>query len=380
VKRTRAILLILATIAAMGAIAAPSGAAASQPTPRWVLHTQRYPGSISNGVRAMVSPAAVAAQAKRLRASGAVAAPALQNVQMNDDSNPPLPQNETAVAYNTRNPLIAVAASNDYVSGGVAIMRTTNGGQSWRTTRVTPQFLGTRDFCSGGDPAVAYSHRDRAFYISQLCFFRALPFSEVHVIKSVDNGKTWTPGRQAARAASNFDYTTGTVDDTIFNDKEYIAVDNTPTSPHYGRLYVTYTKFHLLADGSSDYCPIQLAYTDTIPTANPSLTVFSHTRWCPTPPAPAGSASRPTSSACPRSNATGPWTSPTPWRSATPPWTTASGCRSRPTAGPASSPARSTSTSRASSSTTPTPATCCPRPPSGPPTPRRWTTTRPAAP
>ena len=165
-KRTRAILLILATIVAMLAMAAPPGAAASQPTPRWLLHTQRYPGSISNGVQAMVSPAAVAAQARRLRASGAVAAPALQNVQMNDDSNPPLPQNETAVAYNTRNPLIAVAASNDYVSGGVAIMRTTNGGQSWRTTRVTPQFRGTGDFCSGGDPAVAYSHRDRAFYIS----------------------------------------------------------------------------------------------------------------------------------------------------------------------------------------------------------------------
>jgi hypothetical protein len=214
VKRTRVILLILATVAAMLAMAAPSGAAASQPTPRWVLHTQRFSGGISNGVRAMVSPAAVAARARHLRASGTAAAPALANVQMNDDSNPPLPQNETAVAYNTRNPLIAVAASNDYVSGGVAIMRTANGGQSWRTTRVTPQFLGTRDFCSGGDPAVAYSHRDRAFYISQLCFFRALPFSEIHVIKSVDNGKTWTPGRQAARAASNYDYTTGTVDDT----------------------------------------------------------------------------------------------------------------------------------------------------------------------
>jgi hypothetical protein len=222
----------------------------------------------------MASPAAVAARARHLRASGAVSsqvlsAQALRNVQMNDDSNPPLPQNETSVAYNTRNPLIAVAASNDYVSGGVAIMRTANGGQSWRTTRVTPQFRGTGDFCTGGDPAVAYSHRDRAFYISQLCFFRALPFSEVHVIKSVDNGRTWTPGRQAARAASNFDYATGTVDDSIFNDKEYIAVDNTPTSPHYGRLYVTYTKFHLLADGSSDYCPIQLSYTDTIPTTDP---------------------------------------------------------------------------------------------------------------
>jgi hypothetical protein len=123
----------------MLAAAAPSGAATSQPTPRWVLHTQRFSGGISAGVRAMVSPAAVAAQARHLRASGAAAAPALANVQMNDDSNPPLPQNETSVAYNTRNPLIAVAASNDYVSGGVAIMRTANGGQSWRTTRGTPQ-------------------------------------------------------------------------------------------------------------------------------------------------------------------------------------------------------------------------------------------------
>jgi hypothetical protein len=144
VKRTRIILLAMATIAAMVAAAAPSGAAASQPTPRWVLHTQRFPGGISNGVRAMASPAAVAAQARHLQASGAAAAPALQNVQMNDDSNPPLPQNETSVAYNSRNQLIAVAASNDYVSGGVAIMRSANGGQSWRTTRVTPQFLGTR--------------------------------------------------------------------------------------------------------------------------------------------------------------------------------------------------------------------------------------------
>jgi hypothetical protein len=288
VKRTRAILVVLAASAAMLAVAAPSGAAPRRPTPRWGLHTPRFSGGISNGVRAMATPAAVAARARHLRASGAVAGPALANVQMNDDSNPPLPQNETSVAYNTRNPLIAVAASNDYVSGGVAIMRTANGGQSWRTTRVTPQFRGTGDFCSGGDPAVAYSHRDRAFYISQLCFFRALPFSEVHVIKSVDNGRTWTPGRQAARAASNFDYTAGTVDDTIFNDKEYIAVDNTPTSPHYGRLYVTYTKFHLLADGSSDYCPIQLAYTDTIPTANPSLTVFGHTPVVPDAPGAGG--------------------------------------------------------------------------------------------
>jgi hypothetical protein len=167
-------------------------------------------------------------------------------------------------------------------------MRTANGGRSWRTIRITPQFAGTRDFCTGGDPAVAYSHRDRAFYVSQLCFFRALPFSEIHVFKSVDNGASWTPGRLAARAASNFDYASGTVDESIFNDKEYIAVDNTPGSPHYGRLYVTYTKFHILPDGSSDYCPIQLSYTDAIPTADPSQAVFTHTPVVPDAPGGGG--------------------------------------------------------------------------------------------
>jgi len=289
VRRARCILLVLAVLGALLAVVVPSGApaGAANAAPRWVLHTQRFSGGISSGVRAMVSPEAVAAQAKHASVVAA-AGSGLHNVQMNDDSNPPLPQNETAVAASLSNPLVAVAASNDYVSGGVAIMRTANGGRTWATTRVTPQFLGTRDFCSGGDPAVAYSLRDKAFYISQLCFFRALPFSEVQVYKSVDNGKTWTPGREAARAASNFDYTTGTVDDTIFNDKEYIAVDNTPTSPHYGRIYVSYTKFHLLADGSSDFCPIQLSYTDTIPTTNPSLTVFQHTAVVPDAPGSGG--------------------------------------------------------------------------------------------
>ena len=196
---------------------------------------------------------------------------------MNTDSNPPLPQNETAVAVSLANPKIAVAAGNDYVSGGNIVMRTADGGRNWKSTRVTPSFGGTGDVCSGGDPSVAYSRRDHVFYMGQLCFFRTLPFSEVQVYVSRDNGKTWTPGRAAARAATNFNYTTGTVDTSTFNDKDYIAVDNTPTSPHYGRLYVGYTKFHMLPSGFSDYCPLQLSYTDSVNMANPSLTTFQHT-------------------------------------------------------------------------------------------------------
>ena len=212
---------------------------------------------------------------------------------------------------------MAVAAANDYVSGGVVVMRTSDGGQHWASTRITPQFRGTRDFCNGGDPAVAYSRRDGAFYLSQLCFFRALPYSEVQVYKSVDNGATWTPGRQAARAASNFDYSTGTVDESIFNDKEYITVDNNPTSPHYGRLYVTYTKFHIQPNGFSDYCPIQLAYTDSIPTQNPALTTCRTRRSSRTTPAATARAPRRTSSPTRWSSGTGRSTSGSSPRSAT---------------------------------------------------------------
>jgi hypothetical protein len=99
----------------------------------------------------------------------------------------------------------------------------------------------------------------------------------VQIYVSRDNGLHWTPGRQAARAATNFDYQTLNVDISIFNDKEYIAVDNWPASPHFGRLYVTYTKFHILESGFSDYCTIQLSYTDLVNLTDPSKTAFAHT-------------------------------------------------------------------------------------------------------
>jgi hypothetical protein len=277
-RRIAGVLLATGLVAATFLAAAPGQAAGKAATPRWILHIQRYPGGISNGVRAMVSAQAESARATA-RKTGGAAAPASSgpNVQMNTDSNPPLPQNETAVAVSLANPKVAVAAANDYVSGGNVVMRTLDGGRHWVSTRVTPFFAGTRDTCSGGDPSVAYSRRDHAFYMGQLCFFRSLPFSEVQVYVSRDNGRTWTPGLEAARAASNFDYSTRTVDTSVFNDKDYIAVDNTPSSPHYGRLYVGYTKFHMLPSGFSDYCPLQLSYTDTFNAANPSLTTFQHT-------------------------------------------------------------------------------------------------------
>jgi hypothetical protein len=196
--------VVLGLVATSGSAALPSPSSAtpdSVKAPRWVLHVERFSGGISNGVRAQ-APDATTVRSARVQgqpAGAAASSAGFRNVEMNDDSFPPMPQNETAVDYSRADPRVAVAAANDYVSGGVVVMRTGDGGKSWRSTRVTPQFGGTRDFCSGGDPSVAYSSRDHAFYLTQLCFFRSLPFSEVQLFKSVDDGATWTPGRQGGQ-------------------------------------------------------------------------------------------------------------------------------------------------------------------------------------
>jgi len=269
------LLLTSTLLTVTGDVLLKSEVDAADSKPRWVLHVERFSGGISNGVRFSLDPGVVEAQRRN---AAALTEPRSigSNVQMNSDSYPGVPQNEESVAYSLEDPLVAVAAANDYVSGGVVVMRTNDGGQHWRSLRVVPQYVPTRDFCSGGDPAVAYSLRDHAFYLSQLCFFRAASPSEVHVFKSVDGGKTWTPGRFAAVAATNYSPTFGLDDPSFFNDKEYIGVDNYPGSPHYGRIYVSYTRFHMLPDGFSDSCPIQLSHTDEIPSENPSLTSWKH--------------------------------------------------------------------------------------------------------
>lgn len=279
-------------VVSLAGASSPPAASSNATAPRWVLHVERYSGGISSGVRASLEAASAAPAAPTRGAAPASNAPSTVtsgNVQMDENSYPPLPQNETAVALNPQNENIAVAASNDYVDGGITVMRTSDGGHTWATTRVVPVYNQPGDplsgnSCQGGDPSVAYSARDHVFYASQLCFFRGSPQSEIEVFLSRDNGRTWTPGRQAAVVATNFSPSLGGPDTSVFNDRPTLTVDNTPTSPHYGRLYITWTKFHMLPSGFSDYCPIQAAYTDNVPAFNPALTTFQHTAVVPDNP------------------------------------------------------------------------------------------------
>jgi hypothetical protein len=285
-------LLSLSALAIVIALAALGPATAATPrAPRWVRHVMHYSGGISNGVREHLAVAQGKTTTTKLatRAAHLAAFPSLQNVQLNGDTDPPLPQDEPGIALNLDDPMNAVAAANDYTGDGFWIGYTTDGGETWTSQWKDPKFSFDGSRCFASDPTVAYSVRDAAFYMGTLCYFSTTPASEIHVWKSTDGGATWTPSTKAAVVVTNR-ASDGTIDASVFNDKELMAVDNEPTSPHYGRIYVTYTKFHMTGGSyaRSDYCPIQAAYTDSIPTANPSTSVWQHTAVVPDDPGGSG--------------------------------------------------------------------------------------------
>ena len=291
-KRSRisAVLVVMAGLMALG-----TSLAAASTTPRWVKHVRNYPGGISGGVRAYLDSGTSRARAGLMGMPGASsfsrpASPVtLHNLKVNSqDASPPVPQNETQVVHNVFNDRIAVAGANDYVNGGSQLYRTADGGQHWSSQFRSSAVLETGDFCGGGgDPALTYSRRDHAFYFAQLCFFGNHTESEIEVLRSLDNGKTWTGSLNGAYPVSNFVPATQDFDSSRFFDKEQITVDNHRSSPHYGRIYVTYIKFHMRPNGFSDYCPVQVAYTDSVdPNGDGDLTdsVWKHTRVVPNKP------------------------------------------------------------------------------------------------
>src|SRR3954451_19801295 len=101
---------LAAVLIGVAGLMALTASVAMGSTPPWVKHVERYPGGISNGVRAYTDPGLQRAQAAT-RLSGAPSSTAgqersarnLNNLQVNQDSSPPLPQNETQIVHNPFN-------------------------------------------------------------------------------------------------------------------------------------------------------------------------------------------------------------------------------------------------------------------------------------
>jgi hypothetical protein len=162
-------------------------------------------------------------------------------------------QNETAIAVDPNDSRHIVTSYNDYRRGDgtCGTSYSQDGGRTWNDSTAPNGF--TRGFGgfareywqAGGDTSVAWDSQGNAYLSCQL-FNRGQPTSPnpdlsstFVVFRSTQNGgASWDfPGRYVTL---NQD-TAGA--GAILEDKQYLTVDNSVTSPFRDRLYVTWTEF-----------------------------------------------------------------------------------------------------------------------------------------
>lgn len=202
------------------------------------------------------------------------------NVTVNQDTAG-APQNETAIAVDPQRPLRVVAAANDYVTrtwsctvgttpcsalgdGYSGTYVSNDGGQTWCCASNDPNHLGTLipgvehltggPYDAGGDPSLAFDSQGNVYYAG-LGFDRTAPPNAITV-----NRGTFDASGQLHWSAPTF--INATTSPSIFNDKEWIAVDRNASSPFRDRVYVTWTRFVFNPqNGAYVQSPIAVAYS-----------------------------------------------------------------------------------------------------------------------
>ncbi len=150
-------------------------------------------------------------------------------------------QGEVQVVANPNNPRQIVAASNTAARFSLgcgprtvqSVYYSSDGGATWGHTCAPADTDYGLDCAAyggvvfGSDPAVVWTH-DNQVYLNHLmvCFNGVNLFSTV-IAHSPDGGVTWN-----ARGVIKDSWATGDVE-----DKEFLAIDNNPGSPYFGRLY-----------------------------------------------------------------------------------------------------------------------------------------------
>ncbi len=238
-------------------------------------------------------------------ATGAGAAPAAADRQANSPQVQGVPssdttavfptnkQNEPTIAINPLNPSVLLAGANDEQRqppcgpgpvrgpavelsdcsffpgvGTSGIYRSTDGGASWVNLGLLDDQAAwlAGDLVSDGDPVITFGPRPNAegafsyangvrAYYSTLASWKPgrSPYppnkapEALAVSYSDDNGTTWSAPVLATVKDNPND----------FNDKEWIAVDDSPSSPFFGRLYLSWTEFRSAACCPSE--PVMVA-------------------------------------------------------------------------------------------------------------------------
>lgn len=143
-------------------------------------------------------------------------------------------QNETTIAINPNSPANLIGGANDYRNGppNCGVYSSSDNGNTW-TGATLPQVAG---FTDAGDPGVAFDPDGHAYFLclnfNRDSMGRGIQLTQ-YIRKSSDGGLTWSAPVLAAGAfQANKD------------DKGHIAVDNGPSSPFRGNIYVSFTRLN----------------------------------------------------------------------------------------------------------------------------------------
>jgi hypothetical protein len=181
------------------------------------------------------------------------------------------PDNELAIAVDPNDSDHLLAGSNDYF---YRFNNSTGARQALVPTGFFTSFDGGETWIDGqvpfgngngnGDPAPAFDGKHDVALMAQLSnvagqggFF--VSQGNVSVSRSLDGGIHWQKPVTVFKGKGTG---IGPANQAVFWDKEYIAVDNFASSPHYGRIYVTATKFVNGLQGSYTKSPIAIAWSD----------------------------------------------------------------------------------------------------------------------
>jgi hypothetical protein len=161
-----------------------------------------------------------------------VAAPITAGTNV-DVSNEDDPQSETSIAIDPSDPSNLVAGSNEIFRLPMRGYFSSDGGRTWGGVDLPlPPPIRHNGYDFGSDPGVAWDLHGNAYYSYIVVFFGAgfgVVGSEMAVARSSDGGRTWT--------STYFDMQKS---EGTFVDKPMITVDDDPSSPHEGTVYVAF--------------------------------------------------------------------------------------------------------------------------------------------
>jgi len=167
-----------------------------------------------------------------------------------------LPNNEPDIEVDPNDPNHIVASSNDYDWCCDGFYTSFDGGQTWTQGNMSVEDPGR----IGSDPVTVFDpvsgnviHASLNFSFTNNGFARD---GDLVVSISTDGGVTW------GRPVVVYDGKGTDIAPTqVFNDKEWIVVDTEPTSPFYGRAYITWSRF-LSHDGEYAEAAIWESHSD----------------------------------------------------------------------------------------------------------------------